>query len=629
MSATATTNRLATFLHVLRKYRLVEPAKLEKLEGNPLVQGDDPRPLARQLGQWGWLTRYQLQVLAAGKVRELVVGPYRILDCLGEGGMGEVYKARHLTMNRLVALKVIRKAWLSDERQVKRFYQEVQAAAQLVHPHIMVAFDAGCADGQHYLAMEFAEGCDLSRLVKENGPLPVNQACEYIQQAALGLQYAHERGLVHRDIKPSNLFLARPPQSQVPEGAGGSTRLLMQKPLIKILDLGLARFQNGSDSDPSLTRTGMVVGTPDYIAPEQAQNSRAVDIRSDLYSLGCTFYFLLAGRPPFEAQSAMDVMLLHYTEEATPIEQWRPDVPREVCAILRKLLAKQPEQRFQTPSDLAAALEPFTGGPAAAPVLATPAPTPDTSTWQPFGVLAARRELATDRTDLLTAPSMLATRPPAPGFSLHQGLLLFLIPIVAMLLVIGVWLLFLDRAEPFRPQPAPTIPLVEKPAPERAADVPARPVQRRQEKPAALGGNQAHLLAFQLRNMHVEGGPFQAGETVTIRYELVNASAADLQIPEGKLGIRQHWLERMGNDPLMTNLGRAARIGNRYAAGGLPIRVEPMVLAGKSFPYVRKFSTEGFPPGRYRYHVEYQNDQKTVLHTLWVEFEVLPPRHPV
>jgi WD40 repeat protein len=249
-------------------------------------------------------------------------------------------------MGRVVALKVIRKEKLRSPEAVRRFYQEVQAAGQLHHPNIVLAFDAGRAGNTHFLSMEYVDGRDLAEAVKEGGPLPVAQACDYIRQAAVGLQHAHERGLVHRDIKPHNLLVTA---ANGPRGG-----------IVKILDMGLARLnQTLTDRERAVTRTGAVIGTPDFLAPEQALDSRAADIRSDLYSLGCSLYFLLAGRAPFHAESLTQLLLKHQMEEAAPLESIRPDVPPGVLAIVRALLAKRPEDSIQTPADLAAALEPF------------------------------------------------------------------------------------------------------------------------------------------------------------------------------------------------------------------------------------------------------------------------------
>src|SRR5262249_3383132 len=322
------TNVKPTFFDQLRSSGLLEPEQLEQLAQLPEAKQADPRPLARQVFQRGWLTRHQINQIVAGRAKELFVGPYVLVDRLGEGGMGTVFKARHRHMGRVVALKIIRKEKLANPDAVQRFYREVQAAAQLVHPNIVLAFDAAQDGNTHYLSMEYVDGTDLARLVRESGPLPVAKACEYVRQAALGLQHAHERGMVHRDIKPHNLLLTRT--------SGGVTSA---GDLIKILDFGLA-LRGGPERERAITQTGAVIGTPDYIAPEQAINSRSADIRADLYSLGCTFYFLLTGRAPFQGESLTQVLLQHQMEEAPPLEQLRADTPPVVAAVVRKLMAK-------------------------------------------------------------------------------------------------------------------------------------------------------------------------------------------------------------------------------------------------------------------------------------------------
>jgi serine/threonine protein kinase len=342
--------RVASFIDNLRDSQLLPSQQLDEVARSPLAQGDDPMPLARELLQRQTLTSYQINQLVRGRGKELSLGAYRLQDRLGEGGMGEVFKAFHQPMNRLVALKVIRKEKLAKPEMVGRFYQEVRAAAQLNHPNVVIAYDAGQANDTHFFAMELVEGIDLAKYVKEKGPLPVAPACAFIRQAALGLQHAHEKGLVHRDIKPANLLLTRAPGAQ---GFG----------LVKILDFGLARLQSlgGDNMGNDLTKTGMVVGTPDYLAPEQARNSRSVDIRADLYSLGCTFFYLLAGRPPFKGEHLTEILLQHQSDPPPPLSTFRKDVPAGVQEIVGRLLAKKPDDRYQTPAELAAALAPFAG----------------------------------------------------------------------------------------------------------------------------------------------------------------------------------------------------------------------------------------------------------------------------
>jgi serine/threonine protein kinase len=220
------------------------------------------------------------------------IAGYEILEPLGEGGMGQVYKARHLRLDRIVALKVIHQDRLAQPDAVRRFHREARAAARLAHPHLVTVFDVDEVGGTHFLAMEYIEGTDLGRWVKARGPLPAARACDYVRQAALGLQHIHERGLVHRDIKPANLFLTA------------------NETLVKVLDLGLARLDQPGPSDQmssELTQPGVVMGTPAFLAPEQARDSRRVDIRSDIYSLGCTLYCLLTGRVPFPGTGLAEI----------------------------------------------------------------------------------------------------------------------------------------------------------------------------------------------------------------------------------------------------------------------------------------------------------------------------------
>jgi serine/threonine protein kinase len=327
-------------VEALRQHRLLDPKQLEELDSLQ-SRFADPTALARELVQRGWLTRYQADHLLQGKGHELVLGSYILLEQLGEGGMGEVFKARHRNLGRIAAIKLIHKKRLDDPHAIRRFQREVRAAAALSHPNIVMAYDADLIGDTHLLVMEYVEGAtDLSRLVKMKGPLPVPRACEYIRQAALGLQHAFERGMVHRDIKPANLLLTANGQS------------------VKILDLGLARLDHSSaeDSSSSMTRERALMGTPDYIAPEQAMESHTVDIRADLYSLGCTFYYLLTGRAPFPTGTLLQKLYNHQHSDPPAMMQSRPDVPPGVEAVVRKLMAKRPEDRYQSPAEVVAAL---------------------------------------------------------------------------------------------------------------------------------------------------------------------------------------------------------------------------------------------------------------------------------
>jgi eukaryotic-like serine/threonine-protein kinase len=337
-------------IDVLRDVNLLRKDQFDLLVNDLAPQFEDTTDLAKQLVKLGWLTLYQAKRLLAGRGDELVIGNYVILDMLGEGGMGKVFKARQLRLNRLVALKVIRADLIANNTTLKRFHREAKAAAQLAHPNIVRLFDADQVGDHHYLAMEYVEGADLACLVKDSGPLPVEMACSFIRQAATGLQHAHEQGMVHRDIKPSNLLVTSPPKDSK-AAAGG---------IVKILDMGLARLVGANEADQAetvLTQDGTVIGTPDFMSPEQAKNSSTVDARSDIYSLGCTFYYLLTGQVLFPIGTTLEKLLKHQLDAPRHVQMLRPDIPDEVAAIVHQLLAKRPEDRFQNGAAVAKALE--------------------------------------------------------------------------------------------------------------------------------------------------------------------------------------------------------------------------------------------------------------------------------
>jgi serine/threonine protein kinase len=265
---------------------------------------------------------------------------FHILRELGRGGMGVVYQARQTAMDRQVVIKVVNRSLLNQPGALDRFRREVQAAAQLSHPNIVTAYDAEQAGELHMLVMEFVPGHNLAEVLEKKGPLPVASACHYVRQVAAGLQHAHERGMVHRDIKPSNL-------------------MLMPKGQVKILDFGLAKLASERRAGKGLTASDAYMGTPEYCAPEQAIDARTADIRADLYSLGCTLYCLLAGRPPFREDTAMKTILAHIEKQPQPLPELRPGVPERLWAVVARLLAKDPAQRYQKPVEVVQALAPF------------------------------------------------------------------------------------------------------------------------------------------------------------------------------------------------------------------------------------------------------------------------------
>jgi serine/threonine protein kinase len=314
---------------------------MDRLVSDLQARCKDPRLFVKELIHHGCLTPFQANLLLQGRATDLLVGPYVLLERLGEGGMGQVYKARHRQQGHLVALKVVRKERLANSKALRRFSREVKLVTQLKHPNIVRAHEAGHDGNHHYLAMEYLDGVDLKRFIQESGPAPVDDACQYIRQAAQGLQYAHERGLTHRDIKPSNLLLLRPNTSAA---------------TVKLLDLGLARVGGLVDSEKTLTQDGAFLGSPQYVAPEQALHAGGADARSDLYSLGGAFYYLLTGRPPFHGDSLAEILLKHQLEVPKPVEEFRPELSPRLAAVIRKLLAKRPEERYQSAGEFLAAL---------------------------------------------------------------------------------------------------------------------------------------------------------------------------------------------------------------------------------------------------------------------------------
>ncbi len=274
-----------------------------------------------------------------------VLAGYEVLEEIGRGGMGVVWKARQREPERIVALKVIRKERLGSADMVNRFRREAQASARLRHPNVVEVYASDFEGDTHYIAMEYIAGITLQRLVEQAGPLTLAQACDFVRQAALGLEHASEQRLVHRDVKPANLMVVSPAGLPLPP-----------RPVVKILDMGVARLHQLSEQEVSLTtltRDGSVIGTPDYVAPEQLEDPRGVDIRADLYSLGCTFYFLLTGQVPFPGGTLIQKLDRQRWQTAPGVNQLRTAIPPALAAVVRRLMAKHPDDRYQTPGDLA------------------------------------------------------------------------------------------------------------------------------------------------------------------------------------------------------------------------------------------------------------------------------------
>jgi serine/threonine protein kinase len=328
------------FLDLIQRSGVADEARLkayvQKLNESGGVPSD-PQKFAGLLVRDAVLTYFQAEQLLQGKYKRFTIGKYKVLEKLGAGGMAQVFLCEHKLMRRRVAIKVLPTAKAEDESSLQRFYREARAVAAVDHPNIVRAYDIDQDENLHFLVMEYVDGSNLQDLVKKFGPLDVTRACHYIYGASVGLQHAHEIGLIHRDIKPGNILLDR-------------------TGVVKILDMGLARFFHDEDDPLTKKYDENVLGTADYLSPEQALDSHTVDIRADIYSLGATFYYLLTGTPPFPEGSVAQKLIWHQNRQPRPVKSLRPDVPEGVVAVVERMMAKKPENRYQTPAEVMAAL---------------------------------------------------------------------------------------------------------------------------------------------------------------------------------------------------------------------------------------------------------------------------------
>jgi len=334
-------------LDLIQKSGVVDDVKLRtyiQKFTDPTGLPKDPAKLAGHLVRDAILTYFQAEQLLQGKYKRFSIGKYKVLEKLGAGGMAQVFLCEHKLMRRRVAIKVLPTAKANDPSSLARFYREARAVAAVDHPNIVRAYDIDQDENLHFLVMEYVDGTNLQDLIKKFGPLDIVRACHYIYGSAVGLQHAHEMGLIHRDIKPGNILIDR-------------------SGVVKVLDMGLARFFH--DDDDALTKKydENVLGTADYLAPEQALDSHTVDIRADIYSLGATFYFLLTASALFPEGSVAQKLIWHQNRLPRPIRSLRPEVPEEIAAIVERMMAKDTAKRYQTPSELIAALAPWVTSP--------------------------------------------------------------------------------------------------------------------------------------------------------------------------------------------------------------------------------------------------------------------------
>jgi len=382
MSAPATADDL---IKLIQKSGLIDEPKLAAFleqHQNDGVMDSDAQQLANIMVRDGLLTYFYKEQLLMGKWRGFTIGKYKLLERIGIGGMGQVFLCEHMMMRKRLAVKIMPPARASDPVSLGRFYREARVASGLDHPRIVRTYDIDQDGPLHFLVMEFIDGSSLLEIVKKFGPLSINRACHYVKQACEGLEYAHQRGMIHRDIKPGNIIVDR-------------------LGVARLLDMGLARlYQDEQDQLTIKYDDKNVLGTADYVSPEQTKDSRNIDIRADIYGMGATFYFLVAGQPPFPDPNVAEKLVAHQTKKPRPLRELRHDVPPGISKVIEKMMAKSPADRYQTPQEIVTALEVWTRTPAELP--------PDE--WMPrFSPAAAEPQYG-----LAPAASKKPLRPPLP-----------------------------------------------------------------------------------------------------------------------------------------------------------------------------------------------------------------------
>ena len=333
------------FLKIVAKSGIVDPKALDRLVVKVREKLDgrlpsDPRKLSALFEKKKLITSWHAEKLLAGKYKGFFLGKHKLLGHIGTGGMSSVYLAEHVRMGDKRAIKVMPKSRVADATYLARFQLEAKAIASLSHPNIVQAYDIDNEGDVHYIVMEYVDGLDLQQLVKRDGALDFSTAADIIGQAARGLQHAHNKGVIHRDVKPANLLVD-------PDG------------VVKLLDMGLALVSSGDEESLTVVNNENVLGTADYLAPEQALNSHTVDHRADIYGLGCTLYFLLTGKPPFCDGTLAQRIAKHQSEMPPPIRLQRPDCPGELDGVCVKMIQKDPKYRYQNAGDIAEVLERF------------------------------------------------------------------------------------------------------------------------------------------------------------------------------------------------------------------------------------------------------------------------------